>query len=370
MPTLWGRDYSREELLRRVGRLEQLAGVRLVTLADGAGRGVRVLEFRTGSGFTFDVLVDRAFDVGACGYQKQPLAWESPVGVSGPWFYEPEEFGFLRTQGGGLLTTCGLDHTLFPTDDTAAQYHYAPKTTEHYGLHGRASNLPARLVGYGERWEGDACVLWAEGEVRQVSTLGENLVLRRRIEARVGASNVTLHDEVENVGYHPTPHMLLYHINFGFPVVDEGAEILLPEGRVTPWGDYPEKDFRVLAAPAKNFEGQVFEYEPQTERDGTVPAGIVNRARGLGVYELFKREQLPFPLVWRMLGEGHYVVALEPSTNRVAGRHDARARGELIELEPGEVRRYDVELGALAGREAIDAFAARVQGLRHPLEKA
>jgi hypothetical protein len=52
---------------------------------------------------------------------------------------------------------------------------------------------------------------------------------------------------------------------------------------------------------------------------------------------------------------------MEPSTNRTAGRVDARERGELIELGPGESRIYDLELGALAGAAEIDAFASRVE---------
>jgi hypothetical protein len=67
-----------------------------------------------------------------------------------------------------------------------------------------------------------------------------------------------------------------------------------------------------------------------------------------------------------MLGEGTYVVGIEPSTNRTAGRLDARARGELIELAPGESRAYELELGALVGGTAIDEFAARVQSLTAP----
>ena len=152
-----------------------------------------------------------------------PLAWTSAVGVEGPWYYEPEGLGFFRTFGGGLLTTCGIDHALFMAEDTAAQYHYPPKQTETFGLHGRVSNRPARLVGYGERWDGDTCTLWAEGETLQATVFGEQLVLRRRIEAVVGESCLHIHDVVENVGHDVTPHMLLYHVNVGFPVVDEGS---------------------------------------------------------------------------------------------------------------------------------------------------
>jgi hypothetical protein len=358
---LWQKSYRRQDLMRRIGRLEQVAGVRLVTLGDGSERGVRILEFRTGTGFSFDVVVDRAFDIGRCEHSGRALAWHSPVGFSGPWFYEPDGLGFFRTFGGGLLTTCGLDHTLFMAEDTAEQYHYPPKQSEAFGLHGRVSNRPARLVGYGERWDGDECVLYAEGEVLQAAVFGEQLLLRRRIESRVGESRLTIHDQIENIGHDRTPHMYLYHVNVGFPVVDEGSELLVPATAVEPRGDHPVDGYRTLAAPAPGFVEQVFEHEVAAEPDGTVPVSIVNRSLGLGVYQLFRRDQLPHHLTWRMLGEGTYVVGIEPSTNRTAGRLDARTRGELIELGPGESRAYDLELGALVGAAELDAFAGRVE---------
>jgi Domain of unknown function (DUF4432) len=61
MVSLWGRPWTRRELLARVGRLDQVAGVQLVEAGDGAERGVRLLRFTAGSGFGFDVLVDRGF---------------------------------------------------------------------------------------------------------------------------------------------------------------------------------------------------------------------------------------------------------------------------------------------------------------------
>jgi Domain of unknown function (DUF4432) len=363
MPELFEGEWPRAQLLRRVGRLGQVGGVRLVELADGNERGTRVLEFRTGTGFAFDVHVDRAFDIGRCELRGVPLAWASPVGFAGPWFYEWEELGFFRNWGGGLLTTCGIDHTLFMATDTAEQYHYPPKQTERFPLHGRVSNEPARLAGYGERWDGDECVLWAEGETLQASVFGEQLLLRRRIESRLGESRLTVADSVENVGWSRTPHMLLYHVNVGFPVVDEGSELLVPATAVEARGDHPVEGYRTLEAPQAAFVEQVFEHELAGEEDGSVPVAVVNRRLGVGVYEVFDRGQLPHHFVWRMLGEGTYVVGIEPCTNRTAGRLDARARGELIELEPGEARSYRLELGALDGSRAIDAFADRVQGL-------
>jgi hypothetical protein len=360
---LYGTEIGRRELLRRVGGLEQVAGVRLVTLGDGAERGVRVLEFRTGSGFEFDVLVDRAFDIGRCEMSGRAIGWHSGVGFNGPWFEEHDSLGWLRNWGGGLVTTCGLDHALFGFEDSADQYHYEPKRTEAFGLHGRISNRPAKLTGYGQRWDGDECTLWAEGEVLQASMFGEHLLLRRRVEARVGGSSFSLHDVVENVGWDPTPHMYLYHINFGFPVVDEGSEIVVPTRSITPRGDYPANRYRHLDAPSPRHYERAFEHDVIADADDWVSAGIVNRARGFGAYERFRPSQLPAHFTWRMLGEGSYVVGLEPSTNHTYGRLESRERGELIVLEPGESREYDLELGALDGSDALDAFAEGVAAL-------
>jgi hypothetical protein len=364
VPAIHGAWLSRQDLLRRVGRLEQVAGVRLSVLGDGVERGVRVLEFRTGTGFEFDVLVDRALDVGRCEFRGRALAWLSPTGVVGPWYAEPMGMGWFRSWGGGMLVTCGLDHTLLGGVDDARQFHQPVRPTEEYGLHGRIGFAPARLTGYGERWEGDECVLFAEGVVRQAVVFGEALELRRRIEARVGESRFQVHDEVVNVGFDPTTHMFLYHVNAGWPVVDAGAEYLVPADPVAPTAPSSTVGYRELRAPARGVEEECYEHVVTAEPAGTVPVAVVNRRQGLGVYEVHRREQFPFHTMWRMLGEGTYAVAMEPTTNRDAGRFDARERGELAILDAGERRPYEIEIGVLHGDDAIDRFAARVDAAR------
>ena len=365
MPELWGRTLPRAELLRRIGRLDQVAGVRLVTLGDGMGRGVRLLEFRTGTGFSFDVVVDRTFDVGRCELGGRPLAWIANPGTVGPWYYENDPWGWFRAWGGGMVVTCGLDHTLGPGEDSAEDFHQPHiRKTQPFGLHGRIGGLPARLVGYGERWDGDECVLWAEGEVLQSAIFGEHLQLRRRIEARVGESRFTIHDEVENVGHHRTSHMFLYHCNAGFPVVDAGSELLVASAATTTDYGVPIEGYRTLTDPIAGFTEACFEHELVAEPDGTVPVAVVNRALGLGVYQAFRLSQLPHHTVWRMMGEDTYAVAMEPGTNRDAGRWDARERGELQMIEPAETRSYDLEIGALDGPAEIEAFDARIRRIQ------
>src|ERR1700729_2390178 len=219
---LWGRQWTRQQLLARVGRLDQIAGVQLTEAADGAERGVRLLRFATGAGFDFEVLVDRGFDIGRAGRGGRPLAWWSPVGLIGPWYSEPSGIGWFRGFPGGLVSTCGLDHTLLGGTDDAAVFNYPHRRTETYGLHGRYTRLPARLAGYGTSWHGDEGTLWAEGEVVHAAVFGEQLMLYRRIEADLGGNALRITDTVTNTGATPCPHMLLYHCNVGFPAVDAG----------------------------------------------------------------------------------------------------------------------------------------------------
>lgn len=351
---MWGEPVSRRGMLRRLGTLEQMAGVRLVTMGDGRERGVRVLEVRTGR-LSFDILVDRAFDVWRCDLGGMPVAWISPSGAPGPWYGEQDtDWGWLRTFQGGLFASCGLDHTGGPGEDGADRVFAIRTQTEHFGLHGRVGGIPARLLGYGERWDGDRCIIWAEGEVRQTYFYGERLVLRRRIEADLGGTTIRVHDEVENVAFWPQTHMQLYHVNIGWPIVNEGSELFIPATNVRATQDEDPADHRRLPAPLPGVTEKVFEHEVAAGPDGRVTVAVINRRLGVGLAERFQRTQLPRQNTWWMMAEGFYVLGLEPTTNRDSGRWEARQRGELLTLAPGETRSYDLELEVLADSAAID----------------
>ena len=213
---VYGQDIDRAGLARLAGDQSALGGVRSVVLEDGAERGIRTVEFRTGSGLAFDVLVDRAMDIGPAEHAGRSFGWRSATGFRHPSLHEYRDedgLSWLRSFS-GLVVTAGLDHTLFTAEVDAAQYRYPFRKSVWNGLHGRVANIPARLLGYGEEWRSpDTCTLWAEGEVRQAAVFGEHLRLHRRIEADLGGNAIRLTDTVTNHGFDPTPHMLLYHIN-------------------------------------------------------------------------------------------------------------------------------------------------------------
>ena len=159
---LYGKALAPRELRRRVGRLGQVAGIEPFVFDEGAARGVQALRFRTGGDLSLDVLCDRGMDLGAAEYRGAPLAWLSPTGVVAPHFRELRGEGWLRSFGGGLLVTCGLQNVGEPSEMDG----------EELGLHGRISNTPASLLSREVRWDGEGCLLEARGEVREAGCSG------------------------------------------------------------------------------------------------------------------------------------------------------------------------------------------------------
>jgi hypothetical protein len=343
----------------------------LLQSGDGPSRGVRLLEFRTGTGFSFKVAVERGMDIGYCEYQGASLAWIPPSLLAGPWYWEQQtEFGWLRTALGGFCNSCGMIHIGNPESEPVPHYNFPARPVEHYGVHERMALTPGELRSFGERWDGDECILEAEGRVTQAQAYGENLVLTRRYTARLGESRFFMHDEIVNAGYLPTTHMLLYHLNIGFPFVDAGAELIAPFGKSPRvlFGDAdPDRrdDYARFVAPQPNWVQQTYDHDLCAGADDRVPVAIVNPRLGRdgqGLYVIYRRSQFPHYIEWRMMAEGLYAVGIEPCTNSY-GRDDVRAAGELIVLQPGEQRSYDIEVGILDGAAAIAAFRDQVAAI-------
>ena len=360
MPCLFGREFTREEIEGRVGEMSQVGGARLCEIMDGPARGMRAVEFRTGGGLNFTVLPDRGMDISHADYCGRSLCWRSPTGETSPAFYQPEGLEWLYGFYGGLLVTCGLTYFGAPCEDEG----------EPLGLHGRASNIPARDVSAHAEWTSDGeYVISATGKVIEASVFGPKLCLTRRIYAFLGESRLFIHDEVQNIGEAATPHMMLYHINTGWPALDAGSELLIPARTVTPRDPEAEKQkerFRKFDPPTPGCREKVYYHDLAASR-GRTGVAIVNRkcdrGAGFGVYVRFNRRQLPTLIEWKMMGQDEYTVGLEPATNRAGGRAEERAKGRLRFLAPGEVQEYDLEIGTLVGRKEIADFAGEVKAL-------
>jgi hypothetical protein len=365
MARLWGRDWTRDELEQRVGDLLQVGGVRMVELADGKERGVRAAELRTGTGFALSVLLDRGLDISHAEWGGKPLNWRSMTEDAHPAYIEPEGLGWVRTFYGGLLVTCGLNWAGAPCHDPlAGPERLGPRDL---GLHGRISHTPAKNVHADGEWEGDEYRMWVRGKCQEGMVFGENLILHREISTTLGANCVRVRDRVENAGYDRVEHMLLYHINIGFPAVDGGSELLAPSREIRPRdadAEQGQERAHELDAPIPGYQEKAYFHELGAGPDGQTGTAVINRKLGFGVYVRFNRNELPHYTQWKMMGQRNYVVGMEPANCLPLGRVTERQAGRLQYLDPRETREYTLELGALTSQEEINAFEAEVTGWR------
>ena len=333
-----GKTYTRRELMKRAGDISQICGVRQSVLDDGPGRGMRVLDVNTGGSLSFSVLPDRGMDIGWCRYNNIPVGFISKAGPVSPALAQHGGDAFLRSFTAGLLTTCGYTHMGAPCVDLGTSL----------GLHGRAHALVADNTAATCRWEGDAYVMTLRGTMREASALGENLQLTREIRAEAGEDRFGITDEVENCGYDPQPLMILYHFNFGFPLVGPDTKLIS-----SPCRSVAPRDGRaamgleqcsIFSDPVHGFAEQVFYHDLEPEADGTVFAGLHNPALPLNVKIRFQRSELPYLVEWKQMGEGDYVCGIEPATWKPEGRAKAREQGELLFIQPGETRIFHLEL--------------------------
>ena len=221
---------SKEDALKKAGRLQQLFGSRRYILDEGSSKGTMCVDVNCGE-FAFTIVPDRGMDISRASFRGCNLCFQSPVGEVNPAFYDAHGHGWAKSFFAGMLTTCGLDNLSGPCNDEG----------EELGLHGRYSNIPAVCFNNLSRWEGDQYILEFKGVVEQTFLLSYKLRLSRTIRAVAGENRLTIRDSIENYGSKPTPLVLLYHINPGYPLLDAGCELSFSPHDVKGYDDYSQE---------------------------------------------------------------------------------------------------------------------------------
>lgn len=319
---------NNKSLRRRIGSDRQLGFIRRAVLDDGKGRGMRILDVDNGSGLRFTVYPDRGMDIGEASFRGVNLVW-LPQSPTAPQFYEATQFNWLRSWGGGLLTGCGLSNVGGPNNAGG----------EEHGLHGRLSHTPAEEVNSAAFWDGDRYVFEVSGRVRHSRVFGENLLLSRRIRMVRGENAIAVEDTVENQGFGTSPLMLLYHMNFGWPLVSEESVLEAVEHKITPQNVHASEavaTWNRILPPREGFAEQVLYHEIPAAADGFSAVTLSNPELKLRMKLEYRSAELPYLVQWRQFGCGEYVLGLEPGNCVPEGQSAVDQKGLLRRLAPGE----------------------------------
>ena len=320
---------EKAELLQYIGNLSQIGGCRHYILEDGWGRGMRATDINTGSGLQYTVLPDRGLDISLAAYKGVNLVYLSCNGETHPAFYESEGIGWLRTFAGGLLTTCGLTHLGPPCMDDGEQL----------GLHGRYSTIPVKQFADLSDWEGNDYLYKVKGIIEEGYIFGNKLRMEREISSVRGQNVIRLTDKITNFGNKPSPYTILYHMNFGYPLLSEDAELIIDPLNTVPRdadADHGIKEFRSFIKPQPAYNEQVFFHTLKGNQHGETSVTLRNKRIGTAVSLHFNIKQLPYITQWKMMGYGEYVLGIEPCSVLCKSRKALREDNALPILKPGE----------------------------------
>lgn len=340
----------------KVGNIHQIGGIETSVLDNGPARGSRIAWVNTGSGLRYKVAIDRCLDIVDAFYNRHSLTWLSHSGLTVPQMDANRGVEWLYTFAGGLLVTCGLTHVGGGESDEQ----------EVRGIHGRISNIPAMLESVIQPDPASGNMeMSITAVMKESKVFGPHLELKRTITSKLGESVITISDEVTNRGNMPCPHMILYHCNFGWPLVDEAGEIVYRGVCRSKGGKNDNKifnethDYRKCLNPIsahKGAGGSCGFIDIQPDMDGFCCVGLVNNRLNLALSMKYQKKQLPVLTNWQHWSPGEYICALEPGTNPPIGQNKARHENQLILLQPGEKRSYQLEFTILSDAGLITKF--------------
>ncbi len=250
---------ARADMLAHMGSLQQAAYTRPIEYQEGRAHGLKAIEVKNGP-LRFVSMADRALDVCQFEYRGENLTFLSKPGLNGRNQFDTNGLEAQRSIMGGLFFTCGFENICAPYVTPEGGKYPAGS----FPMHGRIRTTPAEHVSSDAHWtaEGDY-VLEVSGEMREAELFGENLVMRRKITSVYGQPSITVEDEVTNESFRDEPLMWMYHCNFGWPLLAEGAEVVIPSRKATP------RDETTAADDSEDTEKKSFPW------DAVVSFGIV-----------------------------------------------------------------------------------------------
>ena len=311
-----------QEIIKKgyIGNPAQLVTLRRVEVGEGKAKGTGIIEVRTAGGLDIDVLPDGGLDLGQCRYKGINMSWMSKNGYDSPAAFAPYEHEFTNTFPGGLLYTCGLRSAGPANRDTNGEWH---------PLHGRYHSLQAEHI-CSEIVDDEIII---SGIMRETALFGHCLQLKRTIRIPAFGSSVTVQDTLTNQSPNDEEIMMIYHCNFGYPLLSEKLQLILPEERETiPRTPFAKEGLGrecTFETPVLNEEERVYFHKMKKD----FSAKLKNPELDVEVLFSWSGETLPVLGHWRNMTYGDYVLGLEPSNCYIMGRKEERENGSLVVLK-------------------------------------
>ncbi|WP_421416926.1 aldose 1-epimerase family protein [Serratia plymuthica] len=329
-------------------------------LHGGKQEGSKVITLSS-AGLTIALSPTRGMNILNVKGSDVRLGWDSPVTeVVNPAYINLDSRNGLGWLDGfnEMMVRCGFEWTGHPGVDNGTLY----------TLHGRAGNTPASkvVIEIAEK---------APYEVRIRGLLKENTFKKSNLETWTelryipGTQSFSIHDRVTNRADYPRDYEIIYHSNFGKPLLEEGAVFSAPIKQISPFNDYAKaglKDWATYQGPTKGFDEMVFNILPYADAQGKTLAMLHNRRGDRGVAIGFDTHQLPLLTLWKNTDTERqgYVTGIEPGTNYAYPVKIEREQGRIKQLQPGQSIDFELTYTLLKDAEQVKVYQDKIKTLQ------
>jgi len=335
--------------------------IRKSVLHGGKQEGVEIIEVNNGK-LRFTVVPTRGMSIYEVVMGEMRLGWDSPVkGLVHPKFVNLETrrgLGWLEGFNEWMVR-CGLEFFGAPgtdefTDNTGA------KATMDLTLHGKICNTPASVVEITVQREAPYRIA-VRGRVEETALHGPKLEMWTQISTAPGAATFAICDTVTNRSAVEQEFGILYHSNYGAPLMEEGAKFFVPSRQVTPINEHAAKDvssYDVYRAAKPGFAEQVYCLRLWADANDRTQVMLRNASGTKAVSMAYSVKELPFFTLWKnpVATEDGYVTGLEPGTGFPRNRSLERKFGRVPKLGPHESRSFTIDFALHMDKEQV--FAA------------
>lgn len=334
------------------------------TLRGGRRDGIDLIEVDNGI-LTFQILPTRGMGIWRGQFREMPLGWQAPV--HGP--VHPQYVNLLERNGLGWLdgfdewlVRCGLSSMGPPGID--------PKTKEYLTLHGRIANQPAHYVEIRIHLD-PPFELQVIGHVQETMLFAHDWLLKSTFTTTPGSSRLVVHDEIENRSMRTAELSLLYHINWGPPILGEGSRLLAPVQTMMPKDAQAAEGLAtwdLFDAPTPGFAEQVYFCELIADAGGQTLAMLQDPSQSRAAVLRWSKVELPYFILWKntaSMTEG-YVTGLEPALQLPNFRASERDAGRLPMLQPGQSYRTTLAIELVDQMENVDDIRQEIAAMGMP----
>jgi hypothetical protein len=330
------------------------------TLHGGKQEGSTLVGIETGE-LSVLVVPTRGMGIYKAHFGGVEFGWNSPVDeIVHPSFMDLTGRGGLGWLEGfnELMVRCGYEWTGHPYRDG----------DRIYTLHGRAANTPASVVTVEVERRAPYRIRLA-GLLKEKTFAFANLETRTELVVEPGMGALHIHDRLTNNSDETSPYQIIYHTNFGRPLLEEGARILAPVKRVVPLGDTATnnlENWQSYLGPKRGFVEELYGLELHGDSEHRTLAALVGPDGSRGAAIRFSLDQLPFFTLWKNTNSYRqgYVTGLEPASNYPHPRKVEEEHGRLKRLGPGEMQAFDLTLQFLAKKTDVESVASEIEAIQ------